>query len=448
MMKPFSRKPFNREFGVLVDRAYCASSTKIACIGSSITQHAQDFSAVKMENEAKGYMTWVNALMGQRFYFANWPNNDGSFFNGSNKGVSGQKSDAILARIDSVIRMGVDICIVQNSTNEMSSDSYENIISNTTLMYERLRAVGILVVILGVLPRSTSVVAWGADSEARHKRNRVNRWKRRYAETNSGVVFVDPGKYMIDHNDPNGEPLPGMLWDGTHTSIHGAYHVARAIVEVLSLLYPALPANTYGGDDKYHATHNPTGNLVANPTFIGTSGSKGAGVTGPVPTSWKVERHTGSASTAVVSVAPKQDGSGNQLQVAITPGGGEERIYIRTGSATTTAGVFDDAWYQGELDVEVTGNCAGLLELVLVVDDQSTKGVKAADMTGYLSQTLPSDDLKLRLRTPPVETRGDAGLRYRLEIKVDGSVAGTPVIKVSHPSLVAIDSPELILNGG
>lgn len=424
------------------------SGMKIACIGSSITQHATDWGAEKMENDSRGYMTWLNALSGQRFYYATWPSEDGTEFYGSNKGVSGQFSHEILARVHDVIGMGVDICIVQNGTNDLSSVDYETVISNTKALYDQLLEAGIFVVALAILPRNASVGnGWEADGEARHKRNRVNAWKRDYVEARAGIIYIDPAHYLINQDDVNGEPLSGLFYDGTHTSFAGGYLVGRALNDALSSIFPDRPSLISGADNVYH-TENPKGCMTPNPTFLGTGGTPGAGVTGTLPTGWELERYSGTSSTAAASVIKALDGTTNQVQIDITPAGNDETFYFRTDSATVTTGVIGGDWYQAEIDIEISGGYAGFYNVSLTVDEMSPGGVKVTDMAGYGSEKLPTNNLTLRLRTPPVKTKGTGGLRFRVEIDLDGTIAGSPVIKLSKPSLRSVQSPEVILNGG
>lgn len=424
-----------------------ASGCKIACIGSSITQHATSWNAEYIKNDARGYMSWVNVLTNQRFYYATWPNDDASFFKGSNKGVSGQYSWEILDRVDDVINMGVDVCIVQNSTNEMASHSFETIIETTQKIYEAFYKAGIFVIALGVLPRDAYVTGWGHGSEARFKRNRVNAWKREYAQTHDGIVFVDPSKYLINPLDASGQPYAGMLWDGIHTSLQGGYHAAKAIAEVLNGLFPPVPAMVYGADNTFDAIHNPDGNLLKNPTFNGSTGTAGTNTTGTVPDDWRVELYSGSVSTIAVSTELKADKTGQALVVSMTPGGVDEVVHVRTNSAVTTYGVTAGDWYQGELDIEVDGNYAGFKAISLVVDDSTDAGMRGVDMSGYLDQTLTADSWRGRLRTPPVKVLSSLGLRFRLEMTLNGS-AGAPVVRVSHPVMHKVIDPTVVLKGG
>lgn len=432
--------------GVLFSRPNGAGA-KIACIGSSLTQHSTNFNAEYIKNDARGYMSWLNVLSGQRFYYAVWPNEDGSFFHGSNKGVSGQFSWEILSRVDDVINMGVDVCIVQNSSNEMGSDTYENIISNCEKIIERFNSAGVFVISVSVLPREVS--SWPAGSESRIKRNRVNAWKRDYSAKNPGVVFVDIGKYMIDPSDTQGQPYAGMLWDGIHTAPKGAFAISKALMEVIDTIYPPVSSMIFGADNVYDATHNPDGNLLISPTFIGTGGGNGAGSSGVVPSNWRVERYAGTGATVVNSVIHSTVKNARMLQMVITPGGSNnETFHFRTNASTTVTGVEADKWYQGELDIEVDGGYAGIKAISLVVDDVSAGGVRGVDLGEQSGHFFPAENWNGRLKTPPVLTKSSDGLRYRLEIIIDGTVSGSPVIRVSQPVMRQVESPVTVLNGG
>lgn len=405
---------------------------KIACLGSSITQHANVWNAAQFEYAARGYMTWVQALTEWRLEHVGWSDADGNR-QGLNFGVSGEETNKILDRVDQVIAANVDACIVQAGTNDIPGD-IDVIKDKTRHIFDALRQAGIAVIALGVLPRSTSV--WEAGSQARKQRNDLNRWKRQYADEHEGVYYVDPDKYLVDPASTDSELLTGMLRDGTHTYPKGAYNVARPIAELLNSLYEPRDPFVTTGEDLYDSDDNPRGNHFPNPSFTGTGGNAQTGITGSVPDSWDAVATTGSP-TATASVETRSDQAGNWLKLDISGGGNSEEEIQIDPSAGVSLPV--GKWYVMECEVK-RASWAGWLRPRFELKDESDP-FYSRDMAGENTDVWPTDAETMRLKTPPVKVTGDGSVRTRLEISLDGTESGSGIIRIGGMALYEIDPP-------
>lgn len=421
---------------------------RIAAIGTSITAMANTWDTTKNNGDARGYMEWLNTLTAGRVEYVTWLNEERTALLGSNKGVGGDKSEDILARVDSIVRMRPDICVVDIGGNDMTTIPYEDMVANTELVFELLLNAGILCISMAVHSKG-ALGNWPPDSEARHKMHRYNTWKYDYARRKSGVIFVDPSKYLVDPADPNGYTRSEYVYDGTHFTPLGAYQLARCLAEVIEQIYPAYPQLGYGADNVYHAVHNPLGNMMPNPMYMGAGGTANHGSTGVVPDDYQVNRGLGTSVTAVCSVEDRPDISGRWFVLDITPGGGtvDERLYVQPSPSKITAGVVVGEFYQAECDIEVSGGYTGLVSVELKVKDVTPGGISVIALHGLPDMPFPGD-FKGRMKTPVFQAFGVDGLQPYLQVILDGTVAGSPKVKLGGMTLRRVENPALSFNGG
>lgn len=422
--------------------------TKVAIIGTSLVQYNSNATSTKVSNYSRGPMAWAQVL-GPEFTYGVWHDTtdvNGRNFTGSNHGVSGQVSTEIIVRLGGLIAMQPDIVIVDNGTNEMATDSYETIIANSEIIYKALLKNGIKVIILPILARA--VTSWASGSETRKKAQRVNTWRRWYAAKTQGCMYFDWNQPWVNPANVDGEPLSGYSDDGIHENVLGGYYIGKALASYLGGFMPPRQANIIGQDDDYDATYNPYGNIFPNPMMQGTSGTEGTGATGDTATSCRIERTTGTLVTVLSSKETRTNNNGDWQVLTFTPAGASfERFLLRTSTADMTHTFAAGTWVQASCDIDVSAY-AGYKSIQLYLKDQGSGGIVGYSLEEYNAsglQPFPSEAWSGKLVTPSFQiVSGSTTIRTRVEIELDGAVAGSPVIKVGSWRVSAIPDPREI----
>jgi lysophospholipase L1-like esterase len=278
------------------------TSNNIIITGDSLTSNGNisyDGSGANygatVQNSVRGYWTWAAIRLGHRFNLIR------------NAGVAGNTTTDLLNRLSAdVIAYKPGWCVVEIGRNDVSaSTSAATIIANLKTIYSQLQAAGIRVVATTITPR---------DSDSAGQllvRFTVNRWMKEYARTQPGMVLADFSAAVTDTT--SGAWQSGFSYDGLHEGLRGAARMGEYLANALSSRVLAVDLLVNSNAD---AT-----NLLAGGMMLGTSGSKGTGVTGNVATSMTAEAYSGSL-TAVASKVARTDGlPGEWQQIALDPTG-------------------------------------------------------------------------------------------------------------------------------
>jgi hypothetical protein len=113
---------------------------------------ANDFTSTSVFGGTRGYLEWVRCLSKGKIIAPVWLADDGLSIKGANKGVGGDTSQMILDRVQSVIDMGVDVCIVDSGGNDITTESFETIVDNIQKTFDALLDAGIFVISLAIHP--------------------------------------------------------------------------------------------------------------------------------------------------------------------------------------------------------------------------------------------------------------------------------------------------------
>lgn len=249
------------------------SRKTIAIAGDSVT--ANNYSPTNPQiNSSHGYMTWANILSDHRLLFPRW-----------NFGVGGDKSADLLARLNAVIAVKPDYCVVEIGGNDVlnSNISASTTISNLKTIWDRLYSAGIFVIAIPIPPRGSAAASY--TDEAKYKVAAINNFiiSQQYVRKNFEVVDILP--HLMDYSVTTGLGQTKMTHDGTHPGTWGAFVIGRQLAEVIKKLEPSRNELYADPFNTYHATNNPFGNLITNGMMIGASGSKSGG-TGEVASNW------------------------------------------------------------------------------------------------------------------------------------------------------------------
>ena len=442
MLRAVSTPSYNAVIGS--PKAYGAQP-KVAILGDSITYQNNDCgSTTQLINEAQGYMTWLNALSNQRYYFPVAGAND--VFTAGNYGVSGERLDAMKVRLSPVLEYNPDIVIFLGGTNDLvnTARTYAQMTADAQTIIETFTSRGIFVAVMPILPRSVwSSLTAGEILVRRRVQYNYNTWLKKYARTNRLVGLADPTRDWIDQASANGDPLAEVTKDSLHPSPMGAYYMGKALARVLNPLFPpAMPSRVSSILDVYEATDNPQGNLVINGLMAGTAGTNGTGSSGTVADNWTASRTTGatltgvcSKTTLVIDEATNQTAVAQRIVLATAGAGATGEAFRLAPSATisSTVAAGDRVYMECVIKMSgVTGNLIGIVPELNVTTSGTTELVR--DLDRHQSPAvMPRVTETLTLRTP--EWTLPATLTYirpLIYIYLDCNVAGGVTVDIAE----------------
>jgi len=444
---------------------FANSACRVAVIGTSLVQQNEAATTAKVSHWIRGWLSWARYFAKGRFYCEIW--NDPTIykgwepsgtegatrgFTGLNAGVSGQTIAQITAR-KCFVSDGItpDFVILDAGTNDMSTLSKESINQSRIALADYYLKSGIRVIFLPILSRGIS--SWAAGSPERAKAAWINQQTRAYCNQTDGAYLFDWNIPWVDSANANGEPRAGFSNDGIHFAPAGGIAVGESLAAFMAKIMPDPMPRVWSQDDKFDATNNPNGNLLANPFCTGTTGALGTGATGTVATGMRVEVSTGNATVAC-SKETRTDNRGDYQVLTFTPNTTESLAYFRTSSADTAHSYPAGTWVQASIEADI-GSFNGWQGITLYLKDNGTNGLIAYDME-------PFDDgagnIKLPLRnigsgmlvTPPIQiVSGSPTLRWRVEIRVASTgsgASGTGVVKLGAVELRQVESPITVTN--
>lgn len=406
---------------------------------------AQIFTSPSNTYSLSGYnhFTWGNARAGKRLRIA---------YAG---GVSGDRTDQMLARLVAATASGAGHLYIQALVNDISQSAAGYTTANTigpnqgvAVNASNVVAVGVSNIIYAANhflraggQKVTICLECGTEAFSQTQIGNVidaNQYLREFAEVTPGVVLFDVWSEM---HDPAASSTT-TIWfksgyaqeasgSGVHQSNLGGYMVGKAFANHITANFPPVP---YLPSDVQELPTLSLRNQLANPLFVTTSGGTGSGaggITGTVPGSWAVDRTGGGGTqTAVVSTGTPADGSpGNECILACTFGGAGDLIRLRQDAQNAN-------WNVGDI-VEGVAVCvvdAGATSLAGVfMDMQQNDGNLTTDLRDLLplnNAAIGTDGCTLYLKTPPFLITGKSGSPFlTMRLYAQGSGAGNATVR-------------------
>lgn len=199
--------------------------TKSVCFaGDSLTAYA-GMVAPNYTVDAGGFMPWACAMAGYGF-------------EPIQKGIGGNTSAMLLARMADILATKADVYHILIGTNDArNAVPLGTTMANIEAILAMLRVTG-RPVILGTLPPQSG---WTATVQTAH--DSINRQIRRISYPNVHIAdyessFIDPA---------NGSAIAGFLSDGLHTTVAGAFKMGATVAPLLESLVAQsapLPASS------------------------------------------------------------------------------------------------------------------------------------------------------------------------------------------------------------
>lgn len=373
---------------------------------------------------------------------------------GHNAGVAGDETYEMIARFDANITpQKPDILFIIGGTNDIAQNKTKpTIIANLKELIDRSLSIGCKqVVLLSIPPR----IAGGWSGPQESIRTGVNAAMKTYMQSfGERTKFIDQDPVLLIGGTGSAADPTLLQSDGIHYSPYGAYKVASQLLVPMWQAYSGQPRILRGIPEAYNVTTVPYGNLLANPGYTGTGGSKGAGITGTTPDNWHAARDIGSTVTGVAAITSSADWNGdtaNFIQMTYTANGAGaagELLAVRP-TATLTTGVAATNYYIAELEVIISG-ATGVNPLESVFarltdlqgDDTLVSAFGSKVSSGDVWPTGSEfNGTRLLLRTPPLLCDGATGLTLSFFTRVDGTKTGTITIQWGTPVVKRVLPP-------
>ena len=399
---------------------------RIAALGDSIIQYGTTTNGTYslIRHTVAGEIVWVNAR-NPRFRIDVWPDSaaPGGLFSGYNRGIAGQTSAQIAARVGDVVAMKPDACVVAAGTNDTTYDA--STIASIRAICTALRAAGIRIILCTIRPWTASRPGSG-DTQARRDT---------FGSANAAIraLAVEFGATLCDLAAAYGVPGEfsyadsSLLFDGLHPNAKGAQAGSIALEAAINSIV------TSGNWPVSNLWSRP--NLLTNPLLTGSGGTAGSGTTGSVPTSWSHGRGSGSyVSTAVLSRLSADPVSGSEgVNIDITTVVGADAEVFRFSQPAQPIAGLDAQWVQAFAEIDVDAAPYWYSHYLAVYNNSGT--IIAEGMPFRNTSSINASEMraaragKLWISTPPMlVAAGTTGLGLKVEANFNPNAAAGAVL--------------------
>ena len=361
--------------------------TTCVIFGDSFT--ARNKGATTSRDLDWGYFNWAQYLLGCPFTLLN------------NAGVSGNRTDQMLARMTDVTAYNPDWCIVQGGINDITfGTTAAQVALNMQSICTQLAGRGIRVVLLAVAPNAQSA---GNSRKVQQVNQAMREWCMR---TYGQVIFVDTYAPMVDSTLTTGALASGMSDDSLHPSGKGARAMGQAIANALQYLLPNrnfLPSSngeSYGIDaSSKQLLDNPmhaTGSPVA---------ATGTGASGNVPSSWLGSASGMTAGTAVFTPSlTRTDGIGLEQRIVVASAEANSSVNIRQNPAAARFAIGDTVYFVGQMRITGAANIKTISFGGSVTIDSVAQQINCLEASGTTS--FDSSDATLTFQSKDLVLTG------------------------------------------
>jgi hypothetical protein len=389
---------------------------------------------------AANHFGWGNALAGERVVLSgNW-------------GVSGDRTDQMLARLNPALTSGAGWLYIHAGVNDIGAafanytpaiGPYAGVLvtpANVGLIaFANIKYAADAALLQGIRPLivldpgSTALTAAQIGQLIE-----LNERIREYVERTPGAVLFDlPAALWLPTNSTTAIAFcANCMRDTTHQSSVGAYIAGKAFAALLQAIIPPMPRQVRNIIETPSA--NSLVSLMANPLFATTTGgTAGAGATGSVPASWTVQRGSGSGTqTVVVSTGAPADGSpGTELILTCTfsAAGDEIRLFQDITLANWSQG--DILQGQANIAVDASANLAAAYAYLSAVGD-STTNVTTLGLVNLANNSATSEAYTVaqfteKMTVPNVTVKNFATFR----VVIVGAAAGSTVVRIRQATV-------------
>jgi lysophospholipase L1-like esterase len=366
---------------------------RVGILGDSITN------ANELYTISGGYITTPGAGY---FYQANMHLRNALTLT-AEAGVSGERTEQILARVNEVLSVGSDIVVVPAGTNDVFfGRTSAQIIEGLTDLYDALRDGGVqLVAAPHIIPAATYTAA------QRQIVLTVNQWITAYCRDEPKMVAVPWAAPLTD--PATGLPATGMTYDGTHPTSTGAAFMGKVLADALRPYIRGEAALTYSNTDETNALTN---GLMTGDSSGYATGYSNVATGSPVFTARKRARTDG--------------GPGEWQEIELTSG--TVQLQCESGAAGTAWQVGDTVQAFIEIDTDSDLDAVTKMEVYLrgCVSGGGLVNQSAGLFDSYTSPRRPPVDRGVIATVPLLVTATMVKFQLRLQI------AGAGVIRTGR----------------
>jgi lysophospholipase L1-like esterase len=366
-----------------------------------------------------GYFSWTQALLGAPFQLV------------ANAGVSGNRTDQMLARMSDATAYSPDWCFVQGGINDITyGTTAAQIVTNLKSICSQMAAQGINVVLLTVAP-NTQVA--GNSTKVQQINQALREWIN--GGGGKGIVFVDTYAAMVNPTATTGALATGMSDDSLHPSAKGAKAMGQAIANALQYLLPSRNFLPSSAGESYDID-NTSKQILANPLMAAGGGAPtGTGASGSLPTGWSGSTGGSGASSAVFSTPARADGFGNDAQVVVSGAAASSSVNIRQTGLVGRLAIGDTVYACGEITVSGASDVRQINIGGNVTIDSVTTSFNALEASG--STNYDQTAVTLRFRTNDITLTGASisSVQFIASVTFGTSGTGAATIKFGRCGL-------------
>jgi lysophospholipase L1-like esterase len=368
--------------------------------------------------------SWGNCLSGWRWV------------KGWNYGVSGDRSDQVLARLDVAIATGAGNMYLQVGANDIGQN-YPTATTSAITCFNNIKTMADKALLNGmkvIIDLEAGATAFTAVQIAQTVE--LNERLRAYAEVTPNIFLLDIPSVVWD---PVNTTISAIVFkanyfrDTTHLAAPGAYAVGKELAKIIQIVSPPLPRSIASMAEVPNA--NSLVNLLSNPMFTTTTGGiVQTGITGTMPASWGIQRDSGGGTqTATVSTAAASDGTaGNELTINCTfaAAGDAFRVYQDITLANWSPGDI----LQAQADISADAGPIAQIYQYLTANGNDGAAISATTMSmvGISNAQITTEALKHSLITekmtiPPMTVSKGFATMY---LRIFGSAAGSATVRL------------------
>lgn len=419
---------------------------------------SSDADAISQEDTGNG-LTLLQAELGHPFVF-NVAKNYGTSGSdahrvGHNKGVSGDKIQDLLDRLDDdVLDLNPGIVSTSILTNDVAAgtDSVYVLFEKAQTLTERILNSGAVYMPGLIYPRNTADGSsdWDNDAERQmmlHLNDMLWAYWMQLHYMGNKILPVDTFSPLVDRLTNNYDAITGATKDSVHLSNVGAHYVMEAHKAALAPFNLKNLKRGWEGLAQYDANGVEYGNLL--PDLSGTGGNTDDGSTGDVAADWRMDMSSGANTAMACSKVSAPDGGTDPWQQIVLTctgaGAGLETARFRPDPVTNTNTLAGE-WYTAQLQIDVE-ECddAGLEKSMYIKIDDSTSPDR--DVYGGLldsgDEPLPRAKKQRTIRTPYWQAQNDGdSFAWEFRMGVDASVSGSTTIKLGRPVMKRVPAPD------
>lgn len=404
------------------------SKMTMATIGDSIMAHNVYEAGTTVRGYTdQGVESWASAILG---------GNNAGLLSLTNFAVGGKLMREIIdEQLGQAIAERPGFIAVGGGTNDVVNETAGGIIAAQRI--EAIRAIDAA----GIIPVWSTMYARYHSTTARYQQHLACNNMLREFHRDTGIgVFFDGFRYTVDYTSASPTGIASMFFDTNplHPNNNGGYVLGKVLAQKMANVIPSDTILLNGAQD---LTYSPNENLIRNPYFSGTTGSKSGGMTGTLPTDWTGT--TGGGATAVASIVTRNDPAtglpiANAIKLVCTFSASGDTVQVyQTGNSIFASQIKAGATISSRMMVEVD---AGHTNLSAIDVDSWANPGSGNEHTwwGYETDTrvaLPGDALRFMAHTNPIKLSGTAYASARAcHTYIRASGAGSATVYLWAPT--------------